>query len=59
MFEVGIMLQFLVLCYGVLGDGMENSTAVLLNVNDGPSLLQISGVYFFSWRPILFYVEYY
>ncbi len=23
MFEVGIMLQFLVLCYGLLGDGMK------------------------------------
>ena len=43
MFEVGIMLQFLVLCYGYLGDGMDNAAAVLLNVNDGPSPLQIGG----------------
>ncbi len=43
MFEVKIMLQFLVLCYGLLGDGMDNSAAVFLNVKDGPSLLQISG----------------
>ena len=41
MFEVGIMLQYLVLCYGYLGDGMDNAAAVLLNVNDGPSPLQI------------------
>ncbi len=38
-FEVGIMLQFLVLCYGYLGEGMNNATAVLLNINDGPSQL--------------------
>ena len=37
------MLQFLVLCYGLLGDRMDNATAVLLDVNDGPSPLQISG----------------
>jgi hypothetical protein len=43
MLEVGIMLQFLVLFYGLLGDKMDNATAVLLNVNDGPSPLQISG----------------
>jgi hypothetical protein len=43
MFEVGIMLQFLALCYGYLGDGMDNPAAVLLDVNDGPSPLQISG----------------
>jgi hypothetical protein len=43
MLEVGIMLQFLVLCYGLLGDRMDNATAVLLDVNDGPSPLQISG----------------
>jgi hypothetical protein len=43
MIEFGIMLQFLVLCYGYLGDGMDNTTAVLLNVNDGPSPLQIGG----------------
>jgi hypothetical protein len=43
MLEVGIMLQFLVLCYGLLGDGMDDAAAVLLDVNDGPSPLQISG----------------
>ena len=43
MFEVGILLQFLVLCYALLGDGMDNSVAVLLNVNDGPSPPQIGG----------------
>jgi hypothetical protein len=43
MFEVGIMLQFLVLCYGYFGDRMDNSAAVLLNVNHGPSPLQIDG----------------
>jgi hypothetical protein len=43
MFEVGIMLQFLVLCYGLIGDRMDNTTAVLLDVNDGPSSLQIGG----------------
>ncbi len=43
MFEVGFMLQFLVLCYGLVGGGMDNSAAVLLDVNDGPSPLQISG----------------
>ncbi len=43
MFEVGSMLQFLVLCYGLLGDGMDNAAAVLLDVNDGPSPLQIGG----------------
>jgi hypothetical protein len=37
------MLQTLVLCYGLLGDGMGNATAVLLHVNDGPSPLQIGG----------------
>jgi hypothetical protein len=37
------MLQFLVLCYGLLGDRMVNSTAVLFDVNDGPSPLQIGG----------------
>jgi hypothetical protein len=42
-FEVVIMLQFLVLCYGYLGDGMDNATAVLLDVNDGLSPLQIGG----------------
>jgi hypothetical protein len=41
MLEVGIMLQCLVLCYGLLGDGMDNAAAVLLYVNDGPKLLQI------------------
>ncbi len=39
MLEVGIMLQFLVLCYGLLDDGMDNATAVLLAVNDGLSQL--------------------
>jgi hypothetical protein len=39
MFEVGIMLQFLVLCYGVLHNGMDNPEAVLFDVNDGPSPL--------------------
>jgi hypothetical protein len=43
MLEVRIVLQFFVLCYGLLGDGMDNTTAVLLNVNDGPSPLQIGG----------------
>jgi hypothetical protein len=43
MFEVGIMLQFLVLCYGYLGDGMDTATEVLLDVNDGPSPLRIGG----------------
>jgi hypothetical protein len=43
MFEVRIMLQFPVLCYGLLGDGMDNSAAVLLNVDDGPSPLKIGG----------------
>ncbi len=42
MFEVRIMLQFL-LCYGLLGDGMDNSAAVLFDVNDGPSPLRIGG----------------
>jgi hypothetical protein len=43
MFEVGIMLQCLVLCYGYLGDGMDNATAVLLDLNYRPSPLQIGG----------------
>jgi hypothetical protein len=43
MFEVRIMLQFPVLCYGLLNDGMDNAAAVVLNVNDGPSPLQIGG----------------
>jgi hypothetical protein len=43
MFEFKIMLQFLILCYGYLGDRMDNAAAVLLDVNDGPSPLQISG----------------
>ncbi len=43
MIEVRIMLQFLVLCYGLLGDGMDSSKAVLFDVNDGPSPLQIGG----------------
>jgi hypothetical protein len=43
MLEVGDMLQFLVLCYGLLGDGMDKAVAVLLIVNDGPSTLQIGG----------------
>jgi hypothetical protein len=43
MFEVRIMLQFFVLCYGYLGNGMDNATAVLLDVNNGPSPLQIGG----------------
>jgi hypothetical protein len=38
MFEGGIMLQFLVLCYGLLCDGMDNTPAVLFDVKDGPSL---------------------
>jgi hypothetical protein len=37
------MLQFLVLCCGVLSDRMDNSAAVLLNVDDGSSPLQIGG----------------
>jgi hypothetical protein len=41
MFEVRIMLQFLVLCYGYLGDGMDNAAVVLLDVNDGPNPLQL------------------
>jgi hypothetical protein len=41
MLEVRIMLKKIVLCYGLLGDGMDNAAAVLLNVNDGPSPLQI------------------
>jgi hypothetical protein len=44
MFEIGIMLQFLVLCYSYLGDGMDNAAAVLLDINDGPSPFQISGL---------------
>jgi hypothetical protein len=43
MLEGGIMLQFFVLCHGLLGDGMDNAAAVLLDVNDGPSQLQIGG----------------
>jgi hypothetical protein len=43
MFEVRIMLQFLVLYYGLLGEGMDNTSAVLINVNDGLSPLQIGG----------------
>jgi hypothetical protein len=43
MFEVGIMLQFIALCYGFLGDGMDNTAAVLLDVNDKYSPLQIGG----------------
>jgi hypothetical protein len=43
MLEVGIMLQFPVLCYCLLGDGMDNATTVLLNVDDGPSPLRIGG----------------
>jgi hypothetical protein len=43
MLEVGIMLQFLVFCYGYLGDGMDNTAAVLLDVNNAPSSLQIGG----------------
>jgi hypothetical protein len=43
MLEVGIMLQFLVLCYGLLGDWIDNTAAVLLDVNDGSSPLQIGG----------------
>ncbi len=43
MLEVGIMLQFLVFCYGLLGVRMDNTAAVLLDVNDGPSPLWISG----------------
>jgi hypothetical protein len=43
MLEVRIMLHYLVLCHGLLGDGMDNAAAVLLDVNDGSSLLQISG----------------
>ncbi len=43
MFKVGIIFKFLVLCYGLLGDGMDNAAAVLLNVNDGPSPLHIGG----------------
>jgi hypothetical protein len=45
MFEVRIMLQLLVLCYGLLGDRMDNSETVLLNVDDGPSPLQIGGYF--------------
>ncbi len=37
------MLQFLVLCNGLLGDRMDNSAALLHDVNDGPSPLQIGG----------------
>ncbi len=37
------MLQFCVLCYVLLGDRMDNSAAVLLDVDDGPSPLQIGG----------------
>ncbi len=37
MLEVGIMLQFLVLCYGLLGDGMDYAAAGLLDINDWPS----------------------
>jgi hypothetical protein len=43
MLEIRIMLLILVLCYGYLGDRMDNAAAVLLDVNDGPSPLQIGG----------------
>jgi hypothetical protein len=43
MFGVRIMVQFFILCYGYLCDGMDNAAAVFLDVNDGPSPLQISG----------------
>ncbi len=43
MLEVGIVLQFFVLCHGLLGDRMDNAAAVLLDVNEGPSPLQIGG----------------
>ncbi len=36
MFEAGIMLQCLELCYGFLGDRMDKAAAVLLDVSDGP-----------------------
>jgi hypothetical protein len=43
MFEVRIMLQFLVFCCGLLGEVMDNPIAVLLDVLDGPSPLQVGG----------------
>ena len=43
MFGVRIMVQFFILCYGYLCDGMDNAAAVFLDVNDGPSPLQIGG----------------
>ncbi len=43
MLEIRITMKYLVLCYGLLGDRMDNAAAVLLDVNDGPSPLQIGG----------------
>jgi hypothetical protein len=40
-FEVGIMLQFLVLRDPLLGNGMDNTKAVFFNVNDGPGPLRL------------------
>ena len=34
-FEVGVMLEFPILCDGLFGDGMDNSEADLFDVNEG------------------------
>jgi hypothetical protein len=41
-FEVGIMLKFLVLCDCLLGNGMVDTKAVFFNVDDGPGPLQLN-----------------
>jgi hypothetical protein len=34
-FEVGVVLEFPILCNGLFGDGMDNSEADFFNVNVG------------------------
>jgi hypothetical protein len=38
-FEVGVMLEFIILCDGLFGDGMDDSESDFFNVDDGSCLL--------------------
>ncbi len=40
-FEVGVVLEFTILCNGLFGDGMDNSEADFFNVDDGSCALRL------------------
>ncbi len=42
-FQVGVLLEFPVLCNGLFGDGMDDAKTAVFNFNTGASPLQLGG----------------